>query len=99
MLSISPLLKKQRITDTEPKGDWSELAEGSFRAKPGRVSDFCGLGSRIDMEGPSKVRFREKVNLVTKGLFGCDPLSLTLHGNIRESIKPMEKTREKQTMW
>lgn len=57
------------------------------------------VGSRIDLEGPSNVCFREKVNLVRKGLFGCDPLSLTLHGNVRESIKPIERTRKDQRMW
>lgn len=76
------------------EGDWGVLAGGgSFRAKPGRIRGFCGLVSRVALEGPPIVHF-QKVQFSN-----CDPMSLTLHGDVRVSFKPMEGAKEDQRMW
>lgn len=55
--------KKQWVSDAEPKlateGRWGKESSG---LRTGRISGFCGLGSRIALEGTSFFASRKRYN-------------------------------------
>lgn len=80
-------------------GNWGR--ESALRTEG--VSSLYGLGSRIALWGDPLpfFAFREKAHLVIKGLFGCDPVSLTLHQMQESAVAPdpWKGAKEEQRTW